>query len=176
MKKVIAWSVLSFAVLACTQNQKPAEAPSKNAEAKAQFEKNLATLKAGISAFENEQIDQWAASVADNAVWNSPAYGSPAGTKDDWKKALSFYLANWDSLKLKNAMFLPGIDSATNEPDGSVRYYGQWIGVHKSGVKTSLSFYATYEFNKENKITEAAEFFDLGGMMNAVAAKGTKAK
>ena len=174
MKKVIFWSVLSIAVSACTQNQKKAEAPSKSAEAKVLYEKNLAALQAGIRAYENEQIDVWASSVADNAEWHPAAYGAPVGTKEDWKKALSFYVANWDSIKLKNAMFLPGIDSATTEPDGSVRYYGRWIAVHKSGVKTSVDFYGTYEFNKDNKVIEASEFFDLGGLMNAVAPKSGK--
>src|SRR6185295_3974221 len=95
------------------------------------------------------------------------AYGAPDGTKEDWKKALSFYLANWDSLKLKDARFLPGVDSTTQEPDGSVRYYGKWTGVHKSGVRTSSTFYGSLEFNAESKITDASEFFDVGGLINA---------
>jgi len=41
-------------------------------------------------------------------------------------------------------------------------------------VKTSVNFYAAYEFNKDNKVIEAAEFFDLGGLMNAVAPKSGK--
>ena len=98
-------------------------------------------------------------------------YGAPEGKKEDWKNALSSYMADWDGLKLENANFLPGIDSTTHEPDGSVRYYGVWTGVHKSGVKTSLKFYGTYDFNKDGKIVFGDEYFDLGGLMNAVKPK-----
>jgi len=174
MKKTILWSLPFIALLACNQNQKPVETQSKSAEAKAQYEKNLAVFKAAVTAFENEKIDEWAASVADNAVWHPAAYGAAVGTKEDWKKALSFYATNWDSLKLKNATFLPGMDSVTHELDGSVRYYGIWTGTHKSGVRTASPFYGSFDFNKDGKVIDATEFFDVGGLMNAVAPKSAK--
>jgi ketosteroid isomerase-like protein len=164
MRNLILCSTV-FMILACSQ------AFSQNTNAKALYEKNLATLKASITAFENEQIDAWASNIAEDAVWNSPAYGAALGTKNDWKNALAMYMADWDGLKLRNPNFLPGIDSITHEFDGSVRYYGEWDGVHKSGVKTAVSFYASYEFNKDGKITNGSEFFDVGGLMNAVKGK-----
>ena len=154
-----------FMILACNQ------VFSQKTNAKALYEKNLNSLKASLTAFENENIDAWASNIADNAVWNSPAYGAAKGTKDDWKKALAMYMADWDSLKLRNPIFLPGIDSTTHEFDGSVRYYGEWDGVHKSGVRTAVNFYGTYEFNKEGKITNGSDYFDVGGLMNAVKGK-----
>ncbi len=66
-------------------------------------------------------------------------------------------------------MFL--ISAATHEFDGSVRYYGQWDGVHKSGVKTSVNFYGTYDFNKDGKVVNGSDFFDVGGLMNAIKEK-----
>jgi len=30
--------------------------------------------------------------------WNSPAYGAKPAGKEDWKKTLAAYTANWDSL------------------------------------------------------------------------------
>ena len=175
MKKLILWLGLSMAVLACSQPQKAAEeAPTKSDEAKNKYEKNLAVLRASLTAFENEQIDEWANSLADNAVWNPPSYGAPAGTKEDWKKSLTYYAAEWDSIRLTNASFLPGIDSVSHEPDGSVRYYGTWVGVHKSGMKTSIHYYATLEFNSDNKVTSASEYMDIGGLINAVTPKSKK--
>jgi hypothetical protein len=175
MKKSILWLGLSIAVLGCSQPQKPAEeVPSKSDEAMIQYEKNLGVLKASLTAFENEQIDEWANSLADNAVWNPASYGAPAGTKEDWKKTLTYYVTEWDSLRLTNPTFLPGIDSASHEPDGSVRYYGTWVGVHKSGMKTSINYYATLEFNNDNKVITASEFMDIGGLLNAIATKSGK--
>ena len=179
MKKIIFFSLLLSVFFACSDAAKTddttfttsSDSTSQTSDAKALFEKNLASLQSGITAFENEKIDDWAAIVADNAVWNSPAYGAKPAGKEEWKKTLTAYITDWDSLKLVNPIFLPGIDSVSHKFDGSVRYYGNWEGVHKSGVKTSVNFYGTYEFNKDGKVVDGTEFFDVGGMMNAIQAK-----
>jgi hypothetical protein len=172
MKKLLFASIVMFLVLACNDKEKTeVDSSKKNAEMKDLYEKNLASLKSGIAAFEKEDIEGWAAMVADSAKWNSPAYGDSVSTKAHWKETLKYYLDNWDNLKLNNANFLPGIDSSTHELDGSVRYYGQWDAVHKSGVVTHVSFYGTYDFNKDNKVTSGSDFFDVGGLMNAIQPK-----
>ena len=167
---MIFFLTILFGLYACNTSVKSDEAP-KISDARILYEKNLASLKKGIAAFENKKIDDWAATVSDTTIWNSAAYGSSPATKEDWKKMLLAYVTDWDSLKLNYPDFLPGIDSATHEFDGSVRYYGIWNGVHKSGVHTSVNFYATYDFNKEGKIINASEFFDVGGLMNAIKPK-----
>ena len=171
MQKIIFLSLITFVLFSCNDSVKTDDTTSKNSDAKASYEKNLASLKSSLAAFENEKIDDWAAAVADSAIWNSPAYGSSPAGKAEWKQALTAYVTDWDSLKLNNPTFLPGLDSATHEFDGSVRYYGQWDGVHKSGVRTSISFYGTYDFNKDGKVVTGSDFFDVGGLMNAIKAK-----
>ena len=171
MKNLVLLSVLSATMLACTQHQPPVESASTGNDTKMLYETNLAVLKAAIKAFENEDIEGWASSVADSAVYVPGAYGSSPGKKEDWKKTLTFYVTDFDSIRLTNALFLPGIDSATHVPDGSVRYYGQWTSVHKSGVKTRVNFYSVNEFNTDHKVIYAADFFDVGGLINAVTPK-----
>jgi hypothetical protein len=171
MQKIIFFSLVTFVLFSCNESAKTDDTTSKNSDAKTLYEKNLATLKTSISAFENEKMDDWAAAAADTVIWNSPAYGSSPAGKAEWKQALTAYVTDWDSLKLNNPTFLPGIDSATHEFDGSVRYYGQWDGVHKSGVKTSVNFYGTYDFNKDGKVVNGSDFFDVGGLMNAIKEK-----
>ncbi len=172
MKKIFFAFIVSLLVLGCNNDEKKEEAASnKSTEMKALYEKNLAALKAGIAAFEKEDIEGWAANIADSAVWTSPAYGDTVTTKAHWKESLKYYLDNWSDLKLTNAQFLPGLDSATHEFDGSVRYYGQWGGVHSSGVATKVNFYGTYEFNKDGKMVSGADYFDLGGLMNSLQPK-----
>jgi hypothetical protein len=185
MKKIFFFSLVLCLLISCKESVKTDDSVSKTddttsktdnttskaSDARALYEKNLAVLQGSITAFENEKIDDWAASVADTATWNPPAYGAAPAKKADWKKVLTAYITDWDSLRLKNPIFLPGIDSITHEFDGSVRYYGQWTGVHKSGVRTALNFYGTYEFNKDGKVVNGTEFFDVGGLMNAVKGK-----
>jgi limonene-1,2-epoxide hydrolase len=172
MKKIFFAFTISLMVLGCNNDEKKEEAASsKNAEMKALYEKNLATLKAFVAAFEKEDTDALAAQIADTARWSSPAYGDTVTTKAHWMESLKYYLANWSNLHLTNGQFLPGVDSTTHEFDGSVRYYGRWDGVHTSGVTTQVKFYGTYEFNKDNKLISGSDFFDLGGLFNALQPK-----
>jgi limonene-1,2-epoxide hydrolase len=173
MKNVFFAGIMTLLAIGCNQDEKKENASSGNdAEVTALYEKNLSTLKAFVAAFEKEDIDGDAALVADTAFWNSPAYGDTVHTKKHWMESLKYYMDNWNNLHLTNGQFLPGVDSATHEFDGSVRYYGRWDGVHTSGLSTQVNFYGTYEFDKDNKIIFGADFFDLGGLMNAVQPKG----
>jgi hypothetical protein len=38
-------------------------------------------------------------------------------------------------------------------------------------MKTASAFYATYEFDSNNKVVYAQDFFDVGGLLNAIAPK-----
>jgi len=178
MKKVLFGAAMLLLMVSCNSTEKKEDTStekkedttaSKNNDMKALYEKNLSTLKASIAAFEKEDLAGQAALVADSARWGSPAYGDTISTKAHWMESLKYYMDNWSDLHLSNAQFLPGIDSATHEFDGSVRYYGRWDGTHSSGIKTKVNFYGTYDFNKDNKIIYGGEFFDLGGLMKAVS-------
>jgi ketosteroid isomerase-like protein len=177
MKNLLLCSVLLVALIGCNEDTKTTDDSAKKnddtkvTEAKAMYEKNLAALKANFASFEKEDIDGFAAGLADNMVWNGPSYGDTVTTKAHWLEGLKYYAENWDNIKFNNATFLPGIDSASHELDGSVRCYGSWDAVHKSGLTTHVNYYATADFNKDNKITSYSEFFDVGGLMNAVQKK-----
>jgi hypothetical protein len=159
----------TITMFACQRPTQPAEPQDDPVEAV--YQKNLAAVKAAVSAFENENLDEFGTYVADNAVYYSGAYGSKKGTKEDWKKLLGFFTTDFDSIRLDHPLYLPGIDSVTHKLDGNVRYYGTWVSRHKSGVKTAARFYAVYEFDANNKIVYAEDYFDVGGLLNAVAPK-----
>ncbi|HMG89184.1 MAG TPA: hypothetical protein VK589_03965 [Chryseolinea sp.] len=180
MKKVscllFVLSFVSMMILSCSKNQQEVDPAQKREEAKNLYKKNLANVKAAIKAFEEEDVDKWSTYVADSAVYVPAAYGLPWGTKQDWINTLIYFTSDWDSIKLKNSVFLPSLDTSSFEFDGSVRYYGQWKGIHKLGKKTQINYYAYYKFNKANKITFAIEFFDVGGLTNAVAPRMTSSR
>ena len=148
--------------------------PPKDDAIKMRYEKNLASVKAAISAFENEKLDEFGTYVSDSVVYVPAMYGSPQTNKEGWKNLLSTFTTEFDSIRLTNALYLPGIDSVTHVPDGSVRYYGTWVSRHKSGVKTAVRFYAVYEFGAEGKIIYAQDYFDVTGLLAAVAPKKSK--
>lgn len=173
MKKVFFVVAITLMVIGCNQTEKKDDTASdKGAAMQALYQQNLATLKTLVADFEKEDIDGEAAQIADSAVWNSPAYGDTVHTKKHWLESHKFYMDNWSGLHLTDGQFLPGIDPATHQFDGSVRYYGHWDGVHSSGVATQVNFYGTYEFNADHKIISGSDYFDLGGLMNAIKPKG----
>ncbi len=129
MKKLLLLPIVSLLLVACSTTEKKEDDTSKKTDdMTALYEKNLGVVKSAIAAFEKKDIDGWAASVADSAVWNSPVYGDTVTTKAHWKETLAAYASNWNDLKLTKTTFLPGVDSTTLQPDGSVRFYGVWVG------------------------------------------------
>ena len=172
MKKFLFFVFCSHLLVACSnQEKKEDDSPKKSDDMTALYEKNLAVIKSAIASFEKKDIDGWAANVADSAIWNSPAYGDTVTTKAHWKEVLTAYSSNWNDLKLTKTNFLPGVDSTTHQPDGSVRFYGVWVGTAKSGVQTSSKFYGSYDLNKDNKVIFGDEYFDVGGLQAAMNSK-----
>ncbi len=173
MRKLLFAGIITIMVAGCSEPAPKEEtaANDKGGDMKALYEKNLTTVKDFIADFEKEDIDAMGALIADTAVWNSPAYGDTVHTKKHWLESLKGYMDNWNDLHLTGPTFLPGLDSATHDFDGSVRYYGRWDGTHSSGIATKVFFYGTYEFNQDNKLISGSDYFDLGGLMNAVQPK-----
>lgn len=173
MRKLLLPLLASILVFSCNSGEtKDDTATSKSDDSKALYEQNLAVVKTITTDFENKNLTDFFSNVADSVIWNSPVYGDNVHTKGHWMESLKYWTDNWDSLHLIDANFLPGLDSTTHSMDGSVRYYGQWDGVHKAtGIHTHVQIYETYEFNKDHKIVNDAEYFDVGGLMNAVQHK-----
>lgn len=179
MKKLLFAALITLMVAGCNQPEQKDDTTKQNGDAvtnkvddmKAMYEANLATYKTQIAAFEKEDLNAWAATLADNAVWSSPAYGDTGSTKAHWVESIKNIMDNNTNLHLTDAQFLPGVDSATQKPDGSVRYYGTWHATPTSGKEVSIKFYGTYNFNADHKVISGDEFYDVGGLMNAVTPK-----
>ena len=169
MKKLFFASIIALIVAGCHQSAQTGNNSSdSSSEMKTLYEANLAAYKAQIAAFEKEDLNGWASTIADSAVWSSPIFGDTIHTKAHWVAYIKSTFDNMNDLHLTDAQFLPGVDSATEKPDGSVRYYGNWHGTYTSGKELSVKFYGTYNFNKDHKVISGDDFYDIGGMMNAV--------
>jgi ketosteroid isomerase-like protein len=171
MKKLFFPALVMLLLLSCNSNEKT-ETTSGNSDIKALYEQNLAIVKSNIAAFENKDMNALFANVADTVTWNSPVYADTVTTKAHYRESLQYWVDNWDSLHLVNPIFLQGVDTDTNMPDGSVRYYGEWDGVHKAtGIHTRVQIYEFYNFNTDHKISASGSFFDVGGLMNSLQPK-----
>jgi hypothetical protein len=172
MRKLLFLPLALLVMLSCNNNETKEAAGPKNDNKEALYEQNLSIVKTCIADFENKNLSDFFNNVADSVVWISPVYGDDVHTKAHWMESLKYWTDNWDSLQLINASFLPGLDSVSHSIDGSVRYYGEWLGVHKAtGIHTHVQIYETYEFNVDHKMINDAQYFDVGGLMNAVQPK-----
>lgn len=179
MKKIIIGAITCCMLFACSHHGKDGKCCDKEGccskeggdSVQALYEKNLEALKASIAAFEKKDIAAYGLYFADDVVFHQPGYGDTNTTKAHNQELVKGFFDEFTSFKLNDAIFLPGIDTANHQMDGSVRYYGSWDGVHKSGIQTHSPFYGTYDFNADHKIVNAEEYFDVGGLMMAVAPK-----
>ena len=168
MKKLFYASIIIMMISSCSQpEQKENKTSNTGDDMKALYEANLATCKSQIANFEKKDLNGFSSAIADNAVWLSPAYGDTIKTKAHWVESIKNIMDSNSNIHLTDAQFLPGVDSATQKPDGSVRYYGTWHATPASGKELSIKFYGTYDFNKDHKVISGDEFYDVGGVMNA---------
>jgi hypothetical protein len=173
MKRLFYAAIITLLVAGCNHTgQNETTTSNKGDDMKAAYEANLAAYKAQIADFEKEDLNAWASTIADNAVWHSPVYGDTITTKAHWVESIKNIMDNNSNLHLMYGQFLPGVDSTTQQPDGSVRYYGIWHATAASGKDLKIKVYGTYDFNKDHKVISGNEFYDVGGVMDA--AKGNK--
>ena len=153
MKKIL-FIFLGILVLSCSTNP--------------DYQNNLKLAKKWVQAFETSNVELWKEVVSEELVDVAPMYGMG---QVDYKTSLQvaeFYVQNYTNVKFQNQVWLPGIDTLTMKPDGSVRAYGTWTGTSKStGRNFSLTSYHNFDF-KDGKITSTGEYFDATGMVNAV--------
>ena len=132
------------------------------------YENNLALAKKWVEAFETSNIDLWKEVVSEDLVDVAPMYGMGQVDYNSSLKVSEFYVQNYTNVKFNNQVWLPGIDTLTMKPDGSVRAYGTWTGKSKStGRDFSLTAYHNFDF-KDGKIVSTGEYFDATGMVNSV--------
>ncbi|PQJ23417.1 hypothetical protein [Tenacibaculum sp. SG-28] len=137
------------------------------------YEKNLATAKKLFQLHEEEKLEEQLALISKDIKVYTPMYGSsePIGY-DGYMKMLKGYQDNFEDIKYKASTWLPGVDTVSLKPDGSVRTYGTWTGKNSStGKVLNLHGYWYFNFDAKGKIIAQGDFFDYGGMMQSVGPK-----
>ena len=154
MKKLLLITI-SFIVVGCSTTHPDYEANKKLAQK-------------WVETFETGNIDLWEEVVSKDVIDISPMYGMGEINYEASKQIAEFYVNNYTDVKFNDPVWLPGIDTLTMKPDGSVRAYGVWTGTSKStGRSFSLTSYHNFDF-KDGKITSTGEYFDATGMINSV--------
>ena len=159
MKKVLFSIVIMAALIACNNNTAVKTTPADEA-----YTKNVATAQAFFAAFAAKDSVKMASYVSDNFVWSPPAVGLDSLSKDKWYAQMQVFMKTYNDITFTNGLWRKGVDM-NNNLDGSVRVYGLWNSKFASSGKTSLlKYYATFEFDKDGKITIQEEYYNAADL------------
>ena len=154
----------SFAILALCLLSACNTSPAEQNPA---YEQNMASMKAMFDGFQNKSIDPslFAEDFVDVGTGFEEVDRNKAEAMQQWKMMTRVMDA-----ELTNAIYLPGIDTLTMAPDGSVRYYGQWKMTMGEATQ-SLMAYGSMEFNDAGEIRNFAHYADWTATFGALLAE-----
>jgi hypothetical protein len=137
------------------------------AEQNPAYEQNMASMKAMFDGFQNKSIDPslFAEDFVDVGTGFEEVDRNKAEAMQQWKMMTRVMDA-----ELTKAIYLPGIDTLTMAPDGSVRYYGQWKMTMGEATQ-SLMAYGSMEFNDAGEIRNFAHYADWTATFGALLAE-----
>lgn len=135
------------------------------------YTKNLATAQKLFQLHEKESLEEQLALVSEEIESISSMYGAKPVGFEQYKAMLEGYHKDFDDIKYNANVWLPGTNPE-GVLDGSVRTYGTWTGTNvATGKQLNLMGYWYFNFDADGKVITQGDFFDFGGMYNAVYPK-----
>ena len=119
MKKVIGFFALGLTAIAC-------QAPEETNTVSSVFETNCETVRTVIDNLQNEVVSF--EHYSEDFVGAQTRFNSTGDSTrlEEFKTNRLNWLEIFDAELTTPLNLLPGVNPQTNEPDGSVRYYGKW--------------------------------------------------
>jgi len=159
MKRISLLLMATIFVTSCMQQQHP------------DYAKNLETAKKMFALHEVEDYDGQAALISKDIIAETSMYGSEKMGYDQFMANVKGYHMAFENIKYTPEVWLPGCDTLGNL-NGSVRTYGVWTGTQiQTNKELSLKGYWYFGFDEEGLINAQGDFFDFGGMLDAVYPK-----
>ena len=135
------------------------------------YERNLATMQSMFELHGQEDLDAQLAMLSKDLDVEVPMYGAENIGYDQFAAMVKGYHDAFDNLNFEASAWLPGSDES-GAFDGSVRTYGTWTGTNVlTGKALNLKSYHYANFDDDGLIIGFGDFFDAGGMMDAVYPK-----
>ena len=173
MKKTILVMATAISFFACTNPQATTTANSDDAMM-AEFRENAKVVEAALQAFAKNDLAEFGTYVSDTAKFHGPGFNDTvAFTKAQWIERLTSFHTILKDIKANIEVSVPGLDTATLKPDGSVRTYVIWQSESIiNGHKYNNKFYSVFKLNADHKIIDEDQFFDATGVVaDAMAPK-----
>lgn len=135
------------------------------------FNKNSETVMANIKGWQNENLDY--SMYSKDFVLLDTGFGVEKDSLSltEMKESDKMLWKNYDfKLMTDPPVLLPGVNTDTKKPDGSVRHYSDWEVTRvatdampaKSGV---LHVYESYDFDENGKIVYQQAYADFTGLI-----------
>ena len=168
MKNIIYYTIFSCILISCNNSPKQVDNTEQSAaveqaepssDKKETYDRNVANFKAMLDAWTNQDVEAALNLMADDFMETGTGYGEQDRNKEEWK-AQNKEMMTIMKPTLKQAIYLPGVDTVSLEMDGSVRYYGTWnfaVGEKNADLKV----YGTADFNEEGLMTSLAHYADF---------------
>ena len=172
MKNIIFYTFLCCFFISCSNSSKQVDKADESTaveqvetidDTKATYDRNVANFKTMLNAWTNQDVEAALNLMADDFMETGTGYGEQDRNKEEWKTQNEGMMTIMKPT-LKQAIYLPGIDTVSLEMDGSVRYYGTWnfaVGEKNADLKV----YGTADFNDEGLITSLAHYADFSMTM-----------
>lgn len=158
MKKILFLLSLTLCFVSCLDSN-----PS--------YPENLTTAKKLFALHGEENLEEQLNLISKEFQGESPFYNSEMMGYDEFSKMLKGYHDAFDNIKYTARTWLPGTDSL-GVFDGSVRTYGEWTGMQvQTGKQLNLKGYWYFDFDDNGLLKAQGDFFDAGGMLDAVYPK-----
>tara|TARA_B100001250_G_scaffold235864_1_gene202617 strand:+ start:1501 stop:2070 length:570 start_codon:yes stop_codon:yes gene_type:complete len=153
------WLSLIVIFSACTQT-----------DDMALYKTNLEVAQKAMSCFETPQdFETYKSLIHQDVQHQSPVYGKGIVGYEDVMNQAKFYMEGFSDVTFANAVWLPGVDTASLQNNGSVRVYGTWQGKsNENGKSFAVDSYHYFDVT-DGKITASGDYFDASGMVMAVS-------
>ena len=186
MKKIAILFLITGLFYGC-ETTTSQESVNDNSENIATFDRNVASIRAFIQGFADEDLEAQMALFSDTALWSPPEYnGNVWVNMEAMRGALKYYHDTYDDITFDEGIDLgmggekqPAYwggsvypsETASDLPN-NVRIYGTWRAVHSETGKVIYNkWYGLMFFNADGKIGRFTDWFDVNGMQVQIDAE-----
>ena len=171
MKNILVSILVLASMIACTSKQTTTEGEDPNMIL---FRENAKVVDAAFKAYSNKDLKEFASYQADSLKVHNAQFGGKDSNKAEFlERSVNFFkLINNINVKVT---LLPGVDEVTLKPDGSVRAYVIWSADFVNNApKSELKSYFSLKLDKDHKIYDHDEYFDVSGWFQVASAAPSK--
>ena len=94
-------------------------------------------------------------------------------SKEDLTAAVNFYISTFDNIKFTEDVYYGGSLYSSEETSASpngLRIYGNWVfNDPETGVEVSYKWMGVAQFNKDGKVHNFADWFDVSSIPSQIA-------